>query len=323
MKIRNFTLYLVMLSVNTFGQVYTSFIDTNSIWRDTKIDYFEHGASYMNYEIWDAQERLIGDTIINKKYSKIYRTGFKHNYLWDHGVHSIDTVNDYCKLYIGGIREDSLKHVYYIDTVGKESLLFNFDLNLGDTLKSLFLQYEYNNPLVVSAIDSVQILDKYRKRFVLKGDYFNDSLNLIEGIGSELGLLGNIYSWNYISGMYDYLSAYYYKNISSYTGYHLDMGKALINCNQLSIINLIPLNDNNIKVYPNPIYNQFWVVSSDNSQAKNIYVYDELGHQVLYQSIYSNTSIIDMSLSPDGFYFIKIIDNIGKSVFKKILKIKN
>lgn len=81
--------------------------------------------------------------------------------------------NPYFISYGGGlIRNDtSTKKVY---TIGPDSLLYDFSLNVGDSVK---LKY-CSSGKVITTIDSVLVGTGYRKRFI-----FYNGNQMIEGIG--------------------------------------------------------------------------------------------------------------------------------------------
>lgn len=72
-------------------------------------------------------------------------------------------------------------------------------------------------------------------------------------------------------------------------------------------------------VYPNPVTNQLKIMyGSGFSQEAKIEMYNALG-QLVFQSVRSQSDVIDCSSFKSGFYFLKVIAN-GKSVTKKIIK---
>ena len=84
--------------------------------------------------------------------------------------------------YWGAFRQDTLnKRVYLYE--GKDTLAYDFNLNVGDQIHSC-LSYLTNNVL---SIDSVFVGNHYNKRFWLTCNGQNDYVALIEGIGSTFG----------------------------------------------------------------------------------------------------------------------------------------
>ncbi len=86
--------------------------------------------------------------------------------------------------YIGAIRDDIInKQIFYVP-VGQsdEELIYNFNLEIGDTLFSYLNSHE---PLIVDLVDSVLISDEYHKRI----QFQYDEAEIIEGIGSRTGVV--------------------------------------------------------------------------------------------------------------------------------------
>ncbi|MEE4259035.1 MAG: T9SS type A sorting domain-containing protein [Bacteroidales bacterium] len=88
------------------------------------------------------------------------------------------------------IREDN-KKVYLREYFGEEGLIYDFNLQLGDTVV-------VNNPravsevaLVLTEIDSVETSDGYRERWKLTNEEFLIPEYWIEGIGSTGGILNS------------------------------------------------------------------------------------------------------------------------------------
>ena len=88
------------------------------------------------------------------------------------------------------IREEN-KKVYYREYYGEEGLIYDFNLQPGDTVV-------LNNPraasdvsLILSEIDSVETSDGYRERWKLTNDEFEIPEYWIEGIGSVAGVINS------------------------------------------------------------------------------------------------------------------------------------
>jgi len=105
--------------------------------------------------------------------------------------------------YFGGIREDSLKRVYFKGEIGlhrfkptpewdgfEEIILYDFSLGIGDTINSskdsLFYNWHYYDTLVIYDIDTIHIGNTLRKVYYFEKYYW---VSWIEGIGNTRGLL--------------------------------------------------------------------------------------------------------------------------------------
>jgi hypothetical protein len=86
------------------------------------------------------------------------------------------------------LRQDTAnRKVYLLEPFsGQDTLLYDFDLALGDTLPPAYNNYIQDN--VVSNIDSVLVGNQYHRRFWLSAAGTADYTAIIEGIGSTFGL---------------------------------------------------------------------------------------------------------------------------------------
>ena len=168
-------------TANAQTNVYHPFPDSNAVWNE----YTGTNSGYGYYI-----ESIIGDTIINSiKYHKVY----KHTESLTPSDTIITISNSW---FIGAIREDSLKRIYFynkyaVPCCGKTDstyLLYDFSKHVGDTVFfSNNFQYGYTYPyLIVNSIDSILAYNQYRKRFNLNGETW------IEGIGSTRSLFSAI-----------------------------------------------------------------------------------------------------------------------------------
>ena len=74
----------------------------------------------------------------------------------------------------------------------------------------------------------------------------------------------------------------------------------------------IPINENDIAIYPNPIKGIFTIQSSVISSQWSVEIYNVLGERVYSQfSIQNPTSNIDLSTQSKGVYLYKVTDNYG------------
>src|ERR1043165_7822175 len=169
--------FVVSISAKAQTSVYHPFPDSGAVW-------------IMNYQHWctnssigclyscnsNYQYRQDGDTLIS---GNIYTKVFKDSYLQRCSCIVISPPNPWStpsciqypfdSYYFGGIRNDSVnKKVYFIqDANYPERILYDFNLNVGDTLTGVFCN---NKPVV--KIDSVLVGSDYRKC------YWLDTVNL-------------------------------------------------------------------------------------------------------------------------------------------------
>ncbi len=182
MKALKLIFTFTMWIANMNAQTYTPLPNTTAIWTGNQCSYFS--SSGMIYKTG-----MFGDTLINTlSYKKIYgSTDFHFN---------LSTASYLCAL------RESGKKVYYIkDGNVTESLLYNFNLDVGDTAKIKNIMGSYV-ALKVDSIDQVMVNGQPRKRWTFNANgSFHTKEYWIEGIGSNFGLLwpllsisDNIYS---------------------------------------------------------------------------------------------------------------------------------
>jgi hypothetical protein len=133
----------------------------------------------------DFDYYISGDTMLNgKAYHKLNVAGGGEWY----ACAPTFTAQHYDSL-IGCFREDS-KRIYYCDFKRKiyDTLLYDFNLKVGDVLPDTYINHK-EQYYRVYAIDSVLIGISYRREYIISHDSINAFAKLIEGIGSNGGLL--------------------------------------------------------------------------------------------------------------------------------------
>jgi hypothetical protein len=127
-----FTLLLFMLK-KADGQtnIYHPFPDSSALWNETSSWYNPPGWEY-NPQI----EFFGGDTIIlTTHYKKIMASGY------DSYPSLSQTCCNYVNLYLGAMRQDTAhKKIYFCKaTTTKDTLLYDFNLQVGDTIPLSFI----------------------------------------------------------------------------------------------------------------------------------------------------------------------------------------
>ncbi len=261
--------------------------------------YYDH-ATYFYF--------INGDTIFDTiTYSKIYSVIPENTNL-------IDTSS---AIYIGGLREDNQKHIYYkpaqliqefsihcmiMNFTLDEFLLYRFDVDSAD---SFYLNEYVGYDITVLDTDSVLVDSSYRRRLWVSGP--SDYIEWIEGIGDMTSLFGTFCPM-FESGddllCYEDPSTFYYgpSNSSGRCTYFI-VGNSE---NQLS----------NIRIFPNPARRTIRIKSADNEIINEIIIYNQMGNKVFAQTQLSGS--IDVSDLDVGMYVIEIVlDNF--KVRKKLM----
>ncbi len=243
-----------------------------------------------------------GDTIINSiSYNKIYYLGGVKLYYIQSPPNPIigcqGCSGNYS--YAFAIRQDSInKKVYYIDSnMTSDTLLYNFNLTVGDTLPLTFgNQLAY--PTTISSIDSIFISNSYHKRFNLNNNYHT----LIEGVGwdCDLRLIFFMGYASYGLGCFD-------ANHSFYSG---ECGITVTSNSEIE-------NNFSFSISPNPSTGIFTLkISQTNSQLSIANIF---GEKIMEAKIISEETKINLEHFNSGIYFLTLKNENGL-VTKKLLK---
>lgn len=281
-------LTLVILSINTFAQVNKSIVDTTKVWSTI--------YTYAPYIVRTYKYKFSGDSMINGlKYYKVFQTSLH--------------VNDENNYSFSGIylREDS--NIVYCFEAGTESVLYNFNLNKGDSISLISRRIGDRvgeHLSVVDSVDTVYIDNTALKRIHLLN--YGSREILIQGIGN-------------LSGLFE--SGHYYELSSDLVC--LEQAGELIykndyydNCYEF--VGLEDINNDNIqlKIYPTIIDNTLNIESSE--YPLNLSIVDLFGKEIFSEKILSNRKI-DCSNLKAGTYLCKIRDiETDKTIVIKILK---
>jgi Secretion system C-terminal sorting domain len=248
-----------------------------------------------NDGLWNAYYfHLNGDTLIdNFNYSKVYD-------------------GDYL---LGFMRENSkvvyFKHAseFYIECDTNEFVLYDFNLELGDTFQLPTCPYFgvedslYTGTVI--EIDSIQLNNgSYRKRFnfSFNGPYDCGPLQWVEGIGN----IGFAPFYYYL----DCFERYY-----TFVCFKIEEEEIYGDCSTLSNNEI---ESDKIKIFPNPAFNKIYIEGLDSYYKYSIMIFDMNGKIVL-ESI-QNQGDIDISSLNHGIYICQI--QVGKNkIVKKIIKL--
>ncbi len=175
------TLILIVCSQNIFAQAYISMpFEDGMLWR-------QHSTK--NISMAYIEHRLDGDTLIaGKTYKKVKWNKYQNPSSWSYWFFSNEIM-------FKAVREDTINKKVYAYLNG-DSLIYDFGLNVGDTIHSSLLAFFRDagvDTIRIDFIDSVLLNGVYHKRFnstptLLPGNFPN-VYHYIEGIGSTEGFL--------------------------------------------------------------------------------------------------------------------------------------
>jgi len=227
-----------------------------------------------------SEYTLYGDTTISSTtYKKIYSNS----------------------IYLGAIRETA-KIIYFVpDTTTNEYVLYDFNLNLGDTIIHPYGGAVCSNDTItIDYIDSVQSSDGYHRQL-----HLSSYATWIEGVGSTAYLLepANILC---VSGNY---ALQCMVNDSSFI-HPWNVSTCFLSLEETFLTN------QNISVVPNPSSGKFSIISD--KSIKEIYLTDLLGNVILRQQINYQTKFQIDNLNT-GVYILSAIDIDNKTRNVKIV----
>lgn len=231
-----------------------------------------------------------GDTLmIGEVYHKLYRSsGWAHEHCAFGGT---SKWTSFPEMFMGGIRHDlATKRVYHsIPALNTECVLYDFDLNVGDTLFDGCSNWD---PIsIVAVVDSVLVGSSYRKQF----HFQNSSHTVIEGIGSNAGLLEPMFPFEQ-SG---YLDCYTLDGVTLYPD-------TLSSCILVTTIDDVTA-DTGLSAYPNPFKTTTTIALNEVFVGSTFIMYDALGNVVKQEMVSDQHFIVDREGLENGHYFFQIM----------------
>jgi hypothetical protein len=293
---------LISLSVKSQTTVYHPFPEDTATWIS---DYYDNICmGYCSSYFYEMK----GDTIINSQsYNKIY-SRYGHFYYISPPPNLIIGASFTPCSYTGAIKQDSInKKVYFIDsTMTTDTLLYDFNLAIGDTIQSWYNKFSIQWPMIVSGIDSVSINSNYHKLFNFTNFPPNMECSLIEGIGWSAGLFGGFYSNP--QGDNPIVLACFDGNFGANLGWG---GPAILSECSYALDCSISVNTNEqngekyFSLSPNPFSEKLNITSTNNKESE-IILYDIFGRKILSQQLLSpNTELKTTNLSK-GVYLYEV-----------------
>lgn len=302
---------LLFFKMGLKAQEYHHFPTKNTVWTE----FFYPGGGdfnrlYHNFALKDK------DTIIHgKQYQKLY--------------HSFDTIFTEDKV-CGALREENKRIYYYsIDSlinlrtplstplpVDTEIILYDFNLQVGDTITADQYRLRHADALIVAKIDSILIGTEFRKIYYFGWD--GDIISFeqwIEGVGCLRGLLSDIgywptNDWNSWLICFIQVGEVLYHNESFSGCFHS-------NPNAVQLLN----NETRIKVYPNPVCSTIRI-ELDKPEYQKLIISGQSGNKLIEYDLKEKQSlVIDRGKLSSGLYYISVYRKKGNvQTLKMLLK---
>jgi len=279
---------LTVLLVQSQTSVYHPFPDSNACWNVN----MSQGMCFMGGFISEDYSLTIsGDTVINSQTYHKLTTPFVQA-----------TITGGCTQqnfagYQGAFRQDIAgRKVYFVPpTLSTEQLLFDFTMEIGDTVKGYLAAFNSPADTVVET-DSVLIGADYRKRWLTNPCY---DIYLIEGIGSTFGLLKP--SPGCATDM-----DYYSLTCFSQDGQTL-YPEPSVECQLITSINNIDPISDAVQIYPNPSNGSITIGFDKPETIKELRLTDMTGKIILQKQL-NNQPKVNIDKLPGGTYLLTIVD---------------
>lgn len=274
------------------------------------------GSSFETYTIYPTTDTIINST----RYIKFYL--IDHDTSTGAGCMSYDQRNSG---YWGGVRQDTANQKVYkkLPGNGSEVLYYNFDYNIGDTMKNVYMG-GYGGPAgacrIIKNITYQNFSDgicrrvytfKYPCYYSPGSSGMNYTLydKLIEGYGMNTGFDNMYASANMGSNLQEF-----YGNGLFINNQQIQLATSTNTC-----VQYIGLKENSnsivLKIFPNPANDEINI----SSERTGLYyvIYNVVGKEMLR----FNGEKADIRYLDPGTYFIKCFDPSTKEVFvKKVIK---
>jgi hypothetical protein len=310
----------IICSILVFSQLhsqsYTPFPELPSRWHDsnTYCDFGVMMGQYYLNNITSEADTSISGTI----YKKIFN---EPSSAWGSClIQPNGTFTYFPKNYVGALRQDSFqKKIFFLPRdSSSEQLLYNFNLQVGDTIPTLFYVSPPSNIKfsIVASIDSfvsntinykryhLNIFDSIQQQFFLGNSW-------IEGIGSDGGLFHQIYNRFTMGAGEQSLTCF------STNGNTIFPIFSQTDCDMINSIN--HFYEINISAYPNPA-SEFITIRSFSTTSYTIL---SIQSQPLLSGTAQPNQSISISQLPNGIYFLSVFEqNPSKQIANLSTNIK-
>jgi hypothetical protein len=258
---------------------------------------------------WDIQYRDYNDFPQDYLIGKLRLRKLDENYD-TMGLYSYARSNNFEELLIAKIYTDSLKvyanlcsqgiiddfFTYYTPSLPNQyELLYDFSLEIGDTVFHAYQGVgEYS---IVYDLDTLIINGEKRKKIYHDGDIW------VQGLGSVFyPLHPKIIGYCWECGPIICSATMEYEGNSAIDTFVYDELKWLCTYNASLMEEQLEV----VKLYPNPSSDMLTIELIGNNLAKNIHVYDILGHELLAQVSFSDKTTLQLIELKAGIYFVEI-----------------
>jgi len=245
------------------------------------------------------KEFISGDTMID---SKLYHKIYSYGYLTFNPWKNAPSIKDNDSTLSGFLREENNKWYTWTD---EDVLLYDFNLQVNDTVLSAFTDPE--EPIIVTAIDSVLVGSEYKKRFHLNLELGAEYI--IEGIGATSGLFENMYFFEWNSE----LICYSRNGVSMW-------GATGADCDLILASDEPEAELDHVMIYPNPAHNTIFVSWPESGKSLDATLINAAGIVVKEERLGPLHRNLNIEQLPTGLYFISLDDGSKKFTQKIMIR---
>ena len=197
--------------------------------------------------------------------------------------------------YKGAIRQDSIARKIYIIQPNNttEDVLYDFSQNVGDTLNSILI---FCGPEIITAVNSVIIGTTYHRRLITSSNCNWFTIEIIEGIGSNKGLLELFVGFEYGGSLIclSHNGQTIYPDTTTYCEVTVGITEHIEKIHT--------------SVYTNPLKDKFEVSLSQRISDIKFKLYDTFGRNVMSNEFSNvNSFTIKRENISSGIYFYQLI----------------
>ncbi len=317
------TLYTCLLIALCFGeklcaQTFQPIPESEATWIQASFLYYYGGHEHttITNSISFSQDTLIG--------SEIYHTLKGHQIIqwadnWGQQNYTTETYTIPSSNFY--FRQDIPNKKVYTFSDNQDTLLYDFNLTVGQIYPQTVTNVNYPNLLVMGQ-DSVLLLDGlYHKRWQLGTNSIDSAyISIIEGIGASSGFNLTLYP------QFEQSSALMCLKVSENQVYDGWMNNSSMvpakyseNCTKnVSLQDVVQANDV-IKMWPNPCNDILIIYNYSESNLQKIRVSDVFGNIMIDVKTTSKEQKINLSNYEKGAYFIEITIDNHEKITKKII----
>jgi len=290
-------LFLVIVAIVFSSAIYSQeIVNSDKLWSIMEEHCQPWGSNYST-EFF----RFDIDTIVEgKSYKKVWIAEDENHEEW---------------FFYGTFIREEEGNVYYKEMFEEEGLIYNFNLEIGDSVV-------VNNPraageltLMLAEIDSVELEVGTRERWRLVSSSYTDNEYWIRGIGSQAGVINSgtgVYGG--LCGLFTLLCE---KENEELVYQNADVGSCYVYITDMNERNY-PENEDLFTISYNDVTKAVKLKVSDNT-TKNIYISTITGNIITNQQIVNSSFTFAFSEYPAGLYVITVVEGARLSSKKIII----